>query len=195
MQNVDRNDVSTSAGQFRTPDQLTGVVSQRDREWASWEKDAMQAVANQLSELLAKNYPGHGWFRIQLYVDTNAGHGATVWAALNSAFGNKLKGLFSGVDQVFSRVHWRTYAKRDDYRYLNFWFKPINQPYGLLERVGWFKSVASLEVRLDLQRLRTPPSSVRPNSRNQKGDPSGVEVTMGSGSAETAEKFPYENLC
>lgn len=197
MQNVDTNDVSTSAGQFRTPDQLTGSVSQRDREWANWERDAMQCIVNQLADLLSKNYPGHGWFHISLkgqyYSDTS--HEGIIWRALASAYGNKMKGLCGGVTQVFSRVQWRVWAKKGDNGYLNFYFLPAATKLRLRDRIGWFSAVANVNADLGVHQLRTPPLSVRPNGRNQKGDASGVEVTGGGGSSEIAAKFPYENLC
>jgi hypothetical protein len=189
--------VAAAAG-FRTPEQLVGDVNRRDREWADWERDGIQSVVNQLNEVLLKNYPGKGWMKITLKGErySNGSHKHQVYEAFLSAFGDDMKGLLNAVATVFPSAQWQAIGKFESAE-IAFFFQPLHVPMTWLERwFRWIRPVACIENELDCSKIVTPPTSLRPNKRNQaNGTTDGVTVGSEKGSKGPVEAFAYENLC
>jgi hypothetical protein len=186
-----------AAGAFRTPGQLAGDVSKRDREWGDWERDGIQSVVNQLNDILLKNYPGQGWMRIRLKAETYSSHqhAYAVFTAFQSAFGDKVKGLRAAVCAVFPGTQWRAVSSFDGHRMV-FNFQPLDVPMRWYERwFGWISAVAEMDEDLDCSKIAAPPTSLRPNARGT--DNSSTDgITVGSGKdSKAAQAFAYENLC
>jgi hypothetical protein len=200
MKHTANGGISTATGSFRAPEQLVDDVRQRDREWEAWERDSIQCVANQLSGLLSKNYPGNGWFRIRLKPETynQQIHSGIVYTAMCSAFGGDLKGLRDNICLVFTGIRWRVRTKVEDYGWLNFDFHPLEEPLAWYEsKLGWVSPVATVSENLDVSALRAPPSAVRPNNRGQNNNfAKGVTVSKSESSSKPdSQPFPYDNLC
>lgn len=196
MQNLNQA-TPAGFGPCPTPERLVGDVDQRDREWGQWERDAIQAVVNQTSSMLAANYPGKGWFEINLtkayYSDGS--HGAIVYKALYSAFGGKLEGLRNASRLFFSGKNWHIVAKYSEGT-LRFLFLPRHEcaELGWFARRGWVSPVADISANLDVNAVRVPPSTLRPNRRGVNNhDVDGISTEAGVPAAHAA--FPYENLC
>ncbi|HEY9777396.1 MAG TPA: hypothetical protein V6C81_26780 [Planktothrix sp.] len=180
---------------FRTPGQITGDVNRRDRAWEDWERTLTQTVVTQMNEALQKNYPGSGWLRVRLRLETySGGHDHTVYNAMTSAFDDKMKPLCEALSNVFAGAQWRCVAKLDGSQLVGN-FQPLAAKTRWFERwFGWIGAVAHVDEKFNCTKVPAPPATVRPNMREAKGNIDGISIGQSESSAPK-EAFAYDNLC